>query len=108
MWSWAAHNVAEDYKEQGRLLFSFMDTLTWWLQPQMRKQVEKDKANQMPDAENYIDDLRKAGASEEYIAKEMADMHKEQQEKKRLAEISGVPDDDGDDFEVLTAPNNAT
>jgi hypothetical protein len=96
---WAFTNVVQDYKEQGKLLFSFMDALTWWLQPEIKAKLSRAGAQQWPDAKNYLNELRKMGASDEYIQKELAAMRKEQ------AKNAGFSDDDqGDDLVVLKGP----
>lgn len=109
MWSWAAHQVAMDYREQERLLFYFMDSLTWWLQPKLRSDMEKEKQNKLPDAANYIQELRDAGASEEYIAKELAEMEEEKAKEQRIADLKREPapqEAGGDDMEILRGPKS--
>lgn len=105
MWSWAIHNVNQDFKEREKLLFSFMESLTWWLQPELKGKIEKDKANQWPDADlgHFADGLREGGANEEYIAAEVA---KIQEEHKKKSQVDALLDDEeGDEMQVLRGPD---
>lgn len=104
MWAWAVHNVNRDFRERERLLFSFMESLTWWLQPELKKRVEDDKRNRMPDADlaEYAKGLREAGATEEYVERELAKIAEERRRERQARELLG--DDDGDDMEVLRGP----
>ena len=92
MWAWASANVTEDYKEQGKLLFSLLNTLTWWLQPEIKSKMSKQNTQQWPEAANYIEELRANGASEEYINKEVKRMSEEQD------------NNDFDDMELIKGP----
>lgn len=97
MWEWASQQVIRDYNEQGELLFSLMDTLTFWLQPEIKKnmQKQKDSAQIWPEASEYIEELRKMGASEDYIQKELKELQKEKNEN---------VEEDTDTFVVLRGP----
>lgn len=97
MWSWAIENVAQDIKEQGKLLFSFMDTLTWWLQPEIKKQMAKQKTDAWPEALDYIEELKRNGASDDYIAREVAEMKKGQEENPESEE--------GDEIQLMRGPD---
>lgn len=70
-----------------------MDTLTWWLQPEIRKKMDK-KTEHWPSAEieGFLDELRKNGASEDYI------------ERERQRMLQEPAEDDGDDLELLNHP----
>lgn len=107
MWSWAMRNVSEDNKEQEKLLFSLMDTLTWWLQPEIKQKMAKEEKEQWPDAVNYIKDLRESGASEEYIAKEMAEIEEEREKQRQIDALKNgkVDDEDADTMEIVRGPN---
>ncbi len=97
--------MRQDFKEREKLLFSFMENLTWWLQPELKGKIEKDKKNQWPDADlkHFADGLREGGASEEYIA---AEIEKIQKERQRAADVAALlADDDGDDIQILRGPD---
>lgn len=96
MWEWAIENVAQDHKERSELLSSLYENLTWWLQPEL-----KSKQNSMssstavwPEAKEYIEDLHKNGASEEYVQKEVERMQRQSSENSDL-----------ETAEVLRGPN---
>lgn len=103
MWSWAAENVSQDFREQEKLLFSLMDNLTWWLQPQIRKEMDKNKTEQWPVASGYFDELRNMGASEEYIRKEMDAI--QQESEGRDGTSTDTEDSDDDQIIILRGPN---
>jgi tRNA U34 5-methylaminomethyl-2-thiouridine-forming methyltransferase MnmC len=65
-----------------------MDTLTWWLQPELRNKMEK-QTQHWPQAEGFLEELRKQGASEEYI----------ERERQRMTQTA---EEGGDDLELLT------
>ncbi len=103
MWSWAVHNVNQDFKEREKLLFSFMETLTWWLQPDLKGKIEKEKQNAWPDADmaHFAAGLREGGASEEYIKTEIEKITAERKKQSETKELL----DDGDDMQVLRGPD---
>ncbi len=90
------HNATRDFKESRTLLFSLVESATWWLQPQLRSEMEKKKNNRWPAArtENYLQTLREAGASEAYIEKERKAILQEQ-------EGSGFLTNMGDNLQIL-------
>jgi hypothetical protein len=104
MWLWAMHNVREDLREREKLLFSFMDTLTWWLQPKIKADIRKMEQNRMPDAdlERYAAGLREAGATEEYVANEIAAIEEERQREKEVEQMT--KGEDGDNLKVVKGP----
>lgn len=97
-WNWAAHNVSRDYQELEKLLFSFMDNLTWWLQPEIKRALEKQNANTQnwPQAEGFVEELREMGASPEYVEKEARELQPQVD-----------PQEEGDSFELIRGPNAA-
>lgn len=103
MWSWAASNVSQDFKEQDALLFSFMEELRFWLQPSLKMKLEENerKKKEMPpaDLEQYATDLREGGASEEYIQKELANIRGEVDPQQETDNA-----DDLDEFELIKGP----
>lgn len=101
MWSWAIENVAQDIKEQGKLLFSFMDTLTWWLQPEIKKQMNKQKTDAWPEAADYIEELKRNGASDDYLAKELDEI------EKRKKESAETENDQDDNIQLIRGPNGS-
>lgn len=108
MWSWAVHNVAQDIKERDKLLFSFMESLTWWLQPELKGKVERERKNQWPDVDlkSYAQGLREGGASEEYVAAEIAKITEERKRKRDTDELLGrEAEDDGDEIQILRGPD---
>jgi len=93
-WAWAFSNVLRDQEEKGKLLFSLMDTLTWWLQPDIKQKMNRQRTQSWPKAKNFLNELREQGASEEYIKKELARMQEEQ-----VSSEAGFYQ--GDDLEVI-------
>ena len=64
----------------------------------MKQEDANTKKNTWPAAEEYVQELRNSGASEEYIKKELAAL-----ETERASE--SAPEDEGDDIEVIRGPN---
>lgn len=95
--------MLRDHEEREELLFSLVDTATWWLQPEMKKKLEEETSNVVhcPTAslEQYAQDLRDAGATEAYIKKELMVLSQEQEVEE---------EESGDDIQVIKGPPRAS